>query len=138
MKVVVDTNVIVSALLKPAGKPARILRLVIQGDLEVVISEAILAEYEEVLARPRFDLPSGEVEKILSLIRSKGVRAPALAATLNLPDPKDEAFLEAALATGAHALVTGNKKHYPKPACKGQRVVSPAEFTHLLDELASE
>ena len=56
MKVVLDTNVLVSAFLKPRSNPARILRLVLQGDIQIVINEHIMAEYREVLFRPKFDL----------------------------------------------------------------------------------
>jgi putative PIN family toxin of toxin-antitoxin system len=134
LKVVVDTNVLVSAFLKPDSKPAKILQLVLQGDLEIVVNEQILHEYEDVLSRPKFDLPASKVSTIVGLIRSRGMRAPALAETFQLPDESDEPFLEAALATDADALVTGNKRHFPKGACKGQRVVSPAELMSNLSE----
>ena len=133
MRIVLDTNVIVSAFLNPRGIPARILRLILQGDLDIVVNEPILAEYAEVLARPKFDLSRDEVQKILGFIRSRGVKATFLAESFRLPDASDEVFLEAALATGVDALVTGNKKHFPKSACKGQRVVTPREFLDQLE-----
>lgn len=58
----------------------------------------------------------------------KGISAPALARSISLPDSKDEPFLEAALATRADVLITGNIKHFPKRYCKGQKVVSPRSF----------
>jgi len=122
----------VSAFLKPRSKPARILRLVLQGELNIVCNEAILAEYLEVLVRPKFELNRKRVEKIVQFIRSRGIYSPALVQPLNLPDPDDEPFLEAALATGADMLVTGNIKHFPKEACKGLKVVSPTELLRLL------
>lgn len=133
MKVVIDTNILVSAFLKPRSKPARILRLVLQGELKIVCNEGILAEYMEVLNRPKFDLNSQGVSKVLQFIRSRGVHSPALARNLNLPDVNDEPFLEAALATGVEILVTGNIKHFPESACKGVKVVSPAELLELLN-----
>jgi putative PIN family toxin of toxin-antitoxin system len=134
LKVVVDSNVLVSAFLKPGGKPAKILRLVLQGDLEIVVNEPILNAYEEVLSRPKFDLPPNKVIYILGFIRSRATKAPALVESFQLPETSDEPFLEAALATKADALVTGNKRHFPKGACKGQRIVSPAEFLLGLGE----
>ncbi|MFH1293724.1 MAG: putative toxin-antitoxin system toxin component, PIN family [Pseudomonadota bacterium] len=128
MKVVLDTNVLVSAFLKPRSNPARILRLILQGDFQIVINQHILTEYMEVLSRPRFRLNSDEVRCVLEIIRLKGIMAPALAHTFHLPDSGDEPFLEAALAAGADALITGNKKHFPKRLCKGQRVLTPKEF----------
>lgn len=60
--------------------------------------------------------------------------APALAQTLRLPDPNDEPFLEAALASGANALVTRNLKHFPREACRGVKVVSPTQFLQSLED----
>jgi len=134
VKIVLDTNVLVSAFLNPQGVPAKTLRLVLQGDLSIVISEHILTEYGEVLARPKFGLSESEVPKILAFFRSRGVRAPSLTASFELPDFNDVPFLEAALATRADALITGNKRHFPKRACRGQPVLTPKEFLdHLAD-----
>ena len=132
MKIVLDTNVLVSAFLKPRSKPARIMRLVLQGDIQIIINEHILAEYLEVLKRPKFDLNLKNVQTILEVIRSKGINAPSLAESFDLPDSSDEPFLEAALASTADVLITGNRKHFPKKTCKGQKVVSPTEFFNLL------
>lgn len=132
MKIVLDTNVLVSAFLKPRSKPARIIRLVLQGDIEIVANESILAEYLDVLKRPKFDLNPDKVQTILQIIRSKGINAPALAESFDLPDSSDEPFLEAALSAGADVIITGNKKHFPQKACKGQKVVNPTEFLQLL------
>ena len=128
MKVVVDTNVLVSAFLKPRSNPAHILRLVLQGDMQIIINEHILAEYFEVLKRPRFDLAPDYIRTVLHIIRLKGIIAPALAQSFRLPDMGDEPFLEAALSGKADALITGNKKHFPKSLCKGQKVLTPKEF----------
>jgi len=132
LKIVLDTNVLVSAFLKPRSKPARIMRLVLQGDIQIIINEHILAEYLEVLKRPKFDLNLKNVQTILEVIRSKGINAPSLAESFDLPDSSDEPFLEAALASTADVLITGNRKHFPKKTCKGQKVVSPTEFFNLL------
>ena len=134
MKIVLDTNILVFAFLKPRSKPARILRLVLQGDIEIIINEPILEEYLEVLKRPKFDLNLENVQTILEVIRSKGINAPYLTESFDLPDSSDEPFLEAALASTADVLITGNKKHFPKKSCKGQRVVTPAEFLNALSK----
>ncbi|MEE4359565.1 MAG: putative toxin-antitoxin system toxin component, PIN family [Desulfococcaceae bacterium] len=128
MKVVLDTNVLVSAFLKPRSKPARILRLILQGNIDIVINEYILAEYYEVLIRPKFDLNSVNIETVLSFIRSTGIYAPALPESFQLPDESDTPFLEAALATYADILITGNIRHFPKAFCKNMPVMTPAEF----------
>jgi putative PIN family toxin of toxin-antitoxin system len=123
-----DTNVLVSAFLKPRSAPARILRLLIQGDLEIVINQDIVSEYSEVLARPKFELDQERIRIVLDLIRSTGISAPSLPQSFHLPDPSDEPFLEAALACRADVLITGNKKHFPKRSCKGVKIASPTEF----------
>lgn len=135
MKIVLDTNVLVSAFLKPHSKPARILRLVIQGEIQIIINEAILAEYYEVLVRPVFKFNDKHVQAILKLIRARGIKAPVLAKSFQLPDSDDEPFLEAAIACRADALVTGNLKHFPKEHCHGQNIVLPAEFLNTIVNL---
>lgn len=89
MKIVLDTNVLVSAFLKPRSKPARIMRLVLQGDIQIIVNEHILAEYLEVLKRPKFNLNLKNVQTILEVIRSKGINAPSLAESFDLPDSSD-------------------------------------------------
>jgi putative PIN family toxin of toxin-antitoxin system len=132
LKIVLDTNVLVSAFLRPGSKPAKILRLALQGEIQIIVNEGMLSEYNEVLGRPKFELEAQRVQTILETIRSKSIRAPALAASLGLPDAKDEIFLEAALAAKADALITGNKSHFPKPLCRGQTVWTPEEFLREL------
>jgi putative PIN family toxin of toxin-antitoxin system len=132
LRVVVDTNVVVSSFLKPGSKPSRILRLVLQGNLEIVINDQILAEYTEVTSRPIFQLDRNKVQIVLDYLRSAAIRAPSLAITPRLPDTGDEPFLEAALSTKADFLITGNKKHYPARSCKNVTVVTPAEFLQQL------
>ena len=134
MRVVVDTNVVISSFLKSGGKPSRILRLILQGDLEIVINEQILAEYSEVASRPIFQLDRDKVQIVLDALGSSAIRAPSLPIRPSLPDPGDEPFIEAALSTKADFLITGNKKHYPARSCKDVTVVTPAEF---LQKLAS-
>jgi putative PIN family toxin of toxin-antitoxin system len=134
LRVVVDTNVVISSFLKPGGKPSRILRLILQGDLEIVINEQILAEYSEVASRPIFQLDRDKVQIVLDALGSSAIRAPSLSIRPGLPDPGDEPFIEAALSTKADFLITGNKKHYPARSCKDVTVVTPAEF---LQKLAS-
>ena len=128
MRIVLDTNVLVSAFLKPASDAARVLRLVLQRDLEIVFNDHILAEYFEVLSRPRFGLDQRKVREVLDYLRSVGTVAPAVASSFRLPDPDDEPFVEAAVGGRAQFLVTGNKRHFPGRRCEGVKVVGPKEF----------
>jgi len=128
VRIVLDTNVLVSAFLKPASDAARVLRLVLQRDLEIVLNDHILAEYIEVLSRPRFGLDQRKVREVLDYLRSVGTVAPAVASSFRLPDPDDEPFLEAAVGGRAQFLVTGNKRHFPGRRCEGVKVVGPKAF----------
>ena len=129
MRIVLDTNVLVSGLLQPLGNPAQILSLALAGAIQVCHDERILAEYAEVLARPRFKLDAALVRDVLAKLEQDGVAVDATGQTsLNLPDPDDEPFLAVALAAAADFLVTGNLADYPKQKCKGCAAVSPAEF----------
>lgn len=132
MKIVLDTNVLVSAFLKPQSDPAKILRLILQRNFQIVINEHILSEYYEVLKRPKFSLDPSYVQVILQFIRKIGVNAPALRESFSLPDSGDIPFLEAAMATRADALITGNNRHFPDKFCKGQKVVTPTEFLSMV------
>lgn len=134
MRVVLDTNVIVSAFLKTQSKPARILRLLLQGEITIIVNETILSEYHEVLSRPKFGLDDQDIRFFLDFFRKKGIVAPTVSELFNLPDPDDEIFLEAALGAKADALITGNKKHFPKKLTKGQRIFNPDEFLIVLSK----
>ena len=101
IRIVLDTNVLVSALLKPTGAPARILRLLLQGDVEFAFNEAVFAEYVDVLGRQRFALDRDLVRVILDRLAARGIKSPALPMALSLPDHDDVPFLEAALGARA-------------------------------------
>lgn len=128
MKVVLDTNVLVSGLLSPQGPPGIILDALAAGDLALYLDERILAEYREVLARRRLKIPDAAAASLLSAVADKGHRVSAPRTQAQLPDPKDKMFLEVALACQADYLVTGNLKDFPADKTKGVTVVSPREF----------
>lgn len=128
MRIVLDTNVLVSGLLSPFGPPGEIVRLVSSGAVTLCLDARILAEYDEVLARPRFGFDQDAVAALLDYLdfASETVAAEPLSA--RLPDADDEPFLEVALACGADCLVTGNLAHFPESARAGVAVLAPAEF----------
>ncbi len=131
MRIVLDTNVIVSGLLNPHGKPGIILQMVASRAAAICYDARIITEYRDVLFRPRFPFYEEEVEAILEQIKAAGQLVAAAPLPQNLPDPDDEPFLEVALAGKAECLVTGNVKHYPENRRQGVKVVSPAEFVEL-------
>lgn len=112
-KVVLDTNVVVSAHLKAGGLEAFVLDLALASKLQLYVSPDLLAEYEEVLRRPRFRIDPKKVTQSLRLIkkRARGVK-PTLTLSVS-PDPDDNRFLECAEAANADYLVTGNRRHFP-------------------------
>lgn len=132
MKTVLDTNVLVSGLLKPQGNPAQIVSLVLAGAVQVCHDERILAEYSEVLARARFKFNPQRVREVLTKIEADGLAIDAShIKDLDLPDADDECFLEVALAAQTDYLVTGNLVDYPPGKRRGCVVVSPAEFVAI-------
>lgn len=138
MRVVLDTNVLVAGLLSPYGPPGEIVRLVSSGEVTLCFDARILAEYSEVLARPRFEFDPDDVAALLDYVEFSGeIVAPRPIATL-LPDPDDGPFLEVASACGADCLVTGNLAHFPPELRAGVRVVSPAAFVALMRSEGSQ
>jgi len=124
-----DTNILVSGLLHSQGNPAQVLGLALSGAIQVAHDERILAEYRDVLARPRFRFDSDRVRDVLNKFEADGLAADASGVTnLDLPDADDEAFLAVALASSADFLVTGNLVHYPPDKRRSCAVVSPAAF----------
>lgn len=130
MRIVVDTNVVVSGLRQPLGNPAHVLAVMRAGAIVPVYDARILAEYSEVLARPRLRLAPEDVAQLLDDVGRLGeelVGVPPVAFVL--PDPKDQPFLEVALAAQADAIVTGNLRDFPD-AC-GLQILSPAQIAAL-------
>ena len=129
LSAVFDTNVIVSGVLSPKGTPGKVLDAILDGCCQPVVSDAILAEYEDVLSRPKFHLPSGKVRLLLAGIRIRAQFAPfaPVAYTSLLPDPDDALFIEAALVFRV-PIVTGNGRHFPRPAVQGLSILTPAAF----------
>jgi len=132
MIVVLDTNVIVSALLSPHGSAARVLDIVLAGRVTVVFDDRIMDEYWQVLRRRRFGFAEEDVKALLDFIRSEGRAVSAPPLKVALPDLDDLMFVEVAVAAGADAIVTGNRRHFPAGCYDGIRVVSPVDLLSLL------
>jgi putative PIN family toxin of toxin-antitoxin system len=136
VKVVLDTNVLVSGLLSPYGAPGELLRLVAVGALRLCYDVRILEEYREVLQRPAFPFARDRVDALLAQVTAEGVMVGATPLPAPLPDPDDEAFLAVALAGSARYLVTKNPRHFPSKYRQGMRVVSPGDFLAYYREQA--
>jgi putative PIN family toxin of toxin-antitoxin system len=113
VRVVLDTNVIVSAHLRSDGFERHVLDLVLAGKLRLIASLQILEEYEGVLQRPKFGIDRRQVRRSLALLRA-AARIVRPHRNLKLTrDPADNRFLECAEAGKADYIVTGNKRHFP-------------------------
>jgi putative PIN family toxin of toxin-antitoxin system len=130
--IVLDTNVIVSAGINPAGAPAKIVAdHVLSGMIHIVTSPKVAAEYREVVRRAKFHR-YGFPPLWLEYLIDESMKLPDPKPWPYLcPDPKDTPFLALAHAAGAW-LLTGNLKHFPEPVRDGVTVVTPADYrTHL-------
>jgi putative PIN family toxin of toxin-antitoxin system len=135
MKVVLDTNVLISGLINVEGIPAQILNLLINGRLTLFYDSRILREYEEVLARKKFGFKKSAIAPLLDYIKAEGEYVTAEPSKKAFTDKDDRMFYEVAKTSGARCLVTGNKDHFPKDMI----VKSPKEFIQLyLDENEKE
>lgn len=128
MKIVLDTNVLVSGLLTPFGYSGEILRMVSAGQVILCYDARILAEYRDVLLRPRFQFNPEHIDSLLGYIQHSGQVHPTQPLPNHLPDPDDEPFLEVAIAAKACCLVTGNKVHFPQSQLQGVKTFSPTDF----------
>lgn len=127
MKAVIDTNVIVSALLNPYGHPGSVLGLVIDENITPCYDSRILGEYIEVLTRPKFNFNKSDILAVTDFIEATGISVVAQKMNIRLKDPDDLPFAEVAAACEAEFLITGNTAHYPKKI-GSTKVVTPSGF----------
>jgi putative PIN family toxin of toxin-antitoxin system len=137
IRVVLDTNIIVSALLQPLGPPARVFMLAIDGSLQLCISGSVYAEYEEVISRPRFRRSEEIIAGALHTIRERGFWVRPAEAIRACFDPDDDIFLECADAAQANYLVTGNLKHFPR-SWSGTQIVTARSLLNIILSEAEE
>jgi putative PIN family toxin of toxin-antitoxin system len=130
LRLVIDTNVLISAAIKPAGLQRTVLLLALTKPARLYVSRPILEEYSEVLARPELKIRKGLRQQLLQLIKNHSC---SVAPTRRLEvtgDPDDNIFLECADAAKADYLVTGNQKHFPR-FWKKTKTITPREFIGL-------
>jgi len=102
--------------------------MVSSGAIRLCVDARLLAEYEQVLLRPRFAFDPDAVATLIDYIDVTSDKVASEPLGVRLPDADDEAFLEVAVASGAEYLVTGNLVHFPAEACANVSVVSPGVF----------
>lgn len=135
MNVVVDTNVIVSGLLKPFSPSGEILRWVADGRLRLCYDARILLEYEEVLRREKFGFDADHVAILVDMVREMGLCVAGTPLKQSLPDPADEMFVEVADNPECLLLITGNRKHFPPTACGNVKVLNLREFITFFKQI---
>lgn len=133
MRLVVDTNVLVSGLLTPYGPPGVIVALIAGGRLRLCYDPRILGEYDEVLRRPAFAFDEEDVAAFLAQVRAQGELVVPMSLPTRLPHVDDEPFLEVAETALVRFLVTGNLRHFPDGDWK-TRIVSPRQFLDQFDD----
>ena len=125
MKVVVDTNVIVSAQLNANGPPAKILSLILNGKLSLLYDNRILFEYIEVLSRKDFGFKTETTSDLIDFFKHEGEYISANPSDAKFHDEADKKFYEVHKSGDAQYLVTGNRKHFPDE----DTIVTPAVFS---------
>ena len=130
---VIDTNVLVSAMLKENSVPGLVLKHVFDGNLVPLLNDKILEEYQEVLLRKKFPFLEEDVNIVLENLQERGAFVNAGRLNIELPDVKDIVFYEVKMEKRKEDfayLVTGNIKHFPKEPF----VVTPREMLEILEE----
>ena len=132
LRIVLDTNVLISAAVKPLGRQALVINLVAFRAVELFVSEAVLAEYREVFSRPKFArLPATDVATLLALIEAEATMVtPTTRLEISKHD-SDNRFYECADAAQADYIVTGNTRHFTKPH-KNTQIISGRELLELM------
>lgn len=132
-KVVLDTNVVVSAVLSDAGIPAKLLRMALKRIIQLHYSAEILAEYAEVLSRPKLNIPAEKQSHILSAVQEAGGSVLPIVSDIQMTDESDRIFYDVAIASASN-LITGNMKHYPKE----DFITTPTKFMAQCNEGGQE
>ena len=131
---VYDTNVVISAVLKPGSIPASLVSLAMAGEVQLFLSPALLAEYTAVVRRPVFQFSPKAINKFLKELENAAVMVhPTMRETAALDEP-DNRILECALEAKADYVITGNRKHFPFTRFKGIKILTPREFITFLVE----
>lgn len=129
MKVVLDTNVIVSALLSPSGFSAKIVSLVLTGEITLVYDNDILSEYISVLGRRKLKINGEAAAFLIDFICKEGEFLPGRAQNIVFADEDDRKFYEVYRNQGVNCLITGNAKHFPHE--KG--IITPRLFVEKIN-----
>jgi putative PIN family toxin of toxin-antitoxin system len=114
VRVVLDTNILVSACWKPGGLEDKMIKLAMDGRISIYVSQVVWSEYAEVLARPKFEKVRGKTVELLANLKTiVAWVSPVEELDVCPRDKDDNCLVECAVAAGALYLVTGNLGHFP-------------------------
>jgi putative PIN family toxin of toxin-antitoxin system len=130
LRLVIDTNILISSAIKPAGLQRTVLLLAISRPARLYVSRPILEEYSEVVGRPELRIRKGLRQQLLQLIKNHSYTVVPARRMDVTSDPDDNMFLECADAARADYLVTGNQKHFPR-FWKKTKIITTQEFISL-------
>lgn len=128
IRAVVDTNVLVSGLINPAGNPAKVINMILNGGILILFDVRILDEYRRVLSRPKFGFTEELINPLIEFLESEGESVVSNSEKVKFKDEDDKKFYEVMKSGGAKYLITCNKVHFPK----SDIIVNPTEFLSFL------
>jgi putative PIN family toxin of toxin-antitoxin system len=131
LRLVLDTNIVVSAALKPDGLQRTVVLLAITKPARLYVSRDIVAEYREVLSRPELQIRKALQQQLLQLIRKRSHSVRPKRRLQITSDPADNIFLECAESARVDYLVTGNTQHFPT-FWKSTKIINSREFLSLI------
>ena len=129
---VIDTNVLVSARItkNPSSATVKVLNNMFNGTIKPIFNDEIIAEYTDVLHRPKFRMRDEDIKLIINYIKKYGINSDRVPFDGTMPDEKDRPFYEVSLSVEDSFLVTGNLKHFPVTP----KVVAPSQIIAILEE----
>ena len=138
IRVVLDTNVVISALIKPGSIPESVFEITLSHPrVQLCLSKDIVGEYKTVLSYGKFKkyLHKDNIAQALRAIRQSALLIESRKADIpKLADPDDEKFLACAVTARAAYLITGNTKHFPQLSFERTRIITPREFYDTMFE----
>ncbi len=128
---VIDTNVLVSASItkNPLSPTVKVVANMLGGRIKPVYNRDIIAEYAEVLHRPKFHLNENDIKLLIDSIQKYGIHSDRIPFDGDMPDEKDRPFYEVSLSVEDSFLVTGNLKHFPVTP----KVITPAQMISIIE-----
>jgi putative PIN family toxin of toxin-antitoxin system len=127
MKIVLDTNIIVSAFIKPKGIPGEIISLLLSKKITICYDNKIFSEYVEVLKKSKFNFDNILVDRFPDFIRDNGEYIITEPQRVKFDDEDDKMFYDVYKSSDTNYIITGNKKHFSKE----KNIITPREYIEL-------